>query len=863
MRHKMSLKTTASACLSLLALGTAASARAQGDQSVYADALTANWQNWSWCATDFNSHDYIHAGAASVKVTYTGGWQALYLHCNTTDTTGYASLTFWINGGATNGRTLGIAGIVNGTAGANVPLNQFIAGGSVAANTWRQVTVPLSAIGLSKNSAMTGFWIAETGGNAQPAFYIDDVTLAGVNQTTSTTIKVDASANRHTINPLIYGTQGASAQMLSDLNFPLSRYGGNTATTYNWLQNASNHASDWYFESIPEASANAGDMVDNFISSALSARAQAMVTIPTLGWVAKLGANRSKLSSFSAKKYGSQQSYDGWMTDAGNGVKSNGQNVSGNDTNDANVAADSTFQQNWIKYLTGKFGMANKGGVAYYLLDNEPGIWHSTHRDIHPVGATMDEIKNKTVDYAAKIKAVDPNAQVVGPEEWGWSGYFYSGYDQQYGAAHGWNNLPDRAAHGNMDMMPWLLSSLKAYDTANKTKSLDVFSLHYYPQGGEFSSDTSTATQLLRNRSTRSLWDPNYTDASWINSQVQLIPRMKNWVSGNYAGLKTAITEYNWGADAHINGATTQADILGIFGREGLDIGTRWGAPDPATPTYKAMKMFRNVDGNNSGFGDVSVSDVAPDPDNVSSFASVRGSDGALTILLINKALSGTAQTTVSLANFTPAATAKAWQLTSANAINALADIAVSKPANATPYLTLNLPAQSVTFVAVPTTTVTATPSTPVYRLNVGAGASGTFAGDQFYATPGLTYTMPNSVSTTGVANPAPMACYQSSRFNQTGPLAYAIPNLTPGGSYLIRLHFAEPWWTAAGQRVMSITINGSVAQGSFDLVAEAGGRFKAVVKEFTAKADSSGKIAVSLGRVQGDPTLNAIEILR
>ena len=179
---------------------------------------------------------------------------------------------------------------------------------------------------------------------------------------------------------------------------------------------------------------------------------------------------------------------------------------------------------------------------------------------------------------------------------------------------------------------------------------------------------------------------------------------MKGWVNSYYPGLKTALTEYNWGAEGHINGATTQADILGIFGREGLDMAARWTTPDPTTPTYKAMKMFRNVDGIGDGFGDVSVSDVAPDPDNVSSFAAVRSSDGALTVMLINKALSGTAQTTVSLANFTPTAAAQAWQLTSVNAIVPLNDISVSKPSNASPYLTLNLPAQSITFVSVPTT---------------------------------------------------------------------------------------------------------------------------------------------------------------
>src|SRR4029453_13128640 len=120
-------------------------------------------------------------------------------------------------------------------------------------------------------------------------------------------------------------------------------------------------------------------------------------------------------------------------------------------------------------------------------------------------------------------------------------------------------------------------------------------------------------------------------NATWINDKVQLIPPIRNWVATYYPGLKTAITEYNWGAESHINGATTQADIYGIFGREGLDIATRWTTPDASTPTYKAMKMYRNYDGNRSTFGDTSVAASAPNPDNLSTFAAQRSSDGALT----------------------------------------------------------------------------------------------------------------------------------------------------------------------------------------------------------------------------------------
>src|SRR5258708_38156801 len=120
--------------------------------------------------------------------------------------------------------------------------------------------------------------------------------------------------------------------------------------------------------------------------------------------------------------------------------------------------------------------------------------------------------------------------------------------------------------------------------------------------------------QLRRNRSTRSLWDLNYVDESWINTQVRLIPRMKSWVAQYYPNTKIGVTEYNWGAEGNINGATSQADIYGIFGREGLDLATRWTTPATGSPVYNAMKMYRNYDGNKSGFGDTSVSATVPNP---------------------------------------------------------------------------------------------------------------------------------------------------------------------------------------------------------------------------------------------------------
>jgi hypothetical protein len=771
------------------------------------------------------------------------------------------------------------------------------------------------------------------------------------------TIAVDAAAGRHPIDPNIYGTAWGDTASLSDLNFVVNRAGGNTTTTYNWQQNASNHASDYYFESIGDSGgATPGALVDDFIASSRSGGAQASITIPTLGWVAKLGPNRDKLASFSVAKYGAQQSTDYWFPDAGNGVLPNGQPVTGNDPNDANVPADVAFERGWVQHLIAQWGTASNGGQRFYTLDNEPSIWHATHRDVHPTGATMEEVRDKFLAMAGMIKSLDPGAQIVGPEEWGWSGYLFSGYDQQYGSQHGWTYLPDRAAHNNMDYLPWLLDQIHQHDVAAGQRLLDYFTVHYYPQGGEFSDDVSTTMQLLRNRSTRSLWDPNYTDQSWINDKVHLISRLKDWVNQYYPGTKAGITEYNWGAEGHMNGATTQADILGIFGREGLDLANRWTTPAAGSPAYLAMKMYRNYDGSHSTFGETSVSASVVDPDQVDAFASVRASDGALTVMVINKNLydpahpTATTPITINVGNFLSDGVAHPWQLAAINpadqthaAITHLADVTGAgnsftfsapqqsitlfvlrpgqvsvpgAPANvtaagnegqvalrwdpsagatsykiyrgtasggegATPYRTgvtgtsfvdtavsglttyfYQLTAVNSAGESARSTEVSARQQAvlPGLAIDSGGGASGSFLSDRYFAG-GSTSSTTHAIDTSGVANAAPAAVYQTWRFGSS--FIYTVPGLIAGGAYTVRLHFAEDTATRVGQRTFNAGINGVQVLTRFDVYAAAGGDYKAVVREFAATASSAGKLVIGFAATAGPARVNGIEILR
>jgi hypothetical protein len=506
-------------------------------------------------------------------------------------------------------------------------------------------------------------------------------------------VAIDVNAARHAINPMIYGVSFGTPADLKILNAPLNRSGGNNMTTYNWRQNVNNLDSDYFFESYPLPGTAQGQAADSFVSQSKGQGAQPMLTVPMIGWVAKLGLGRAILPSFSVAKYGPQCSVDPYDSDAGDGVMTDcSTDITGNDPHDAYIA-DSAASA-WIRHLIAKWGKSSAGGVSYYLMDNEPSIWYSTHRDIHPAGPHGAEIRDDVIATSKFIKALDPGAKIAAPEEWGWYGYQYDGYDQQYTAArNNYSYYPDRSGvQGGLPYIPWLLRQWKA-----SGHPIDVLSVHFYPQGNEYSDDNSLATQQLRNRSTRQLWDPKYVSESYIHAPVDLIPVLKGWVSKYYyAGTPVAVTEYNWGDESKINGATTQADIFGIFGREGLDMATRWTVPAANTPTFKAMRMYRDYDGHDSAFGDVGVKTTVPNPDQLSAFAAQRTAGGALTVMVINK-IAGATPVTLGLGHFTASGTAAAYQLTAANAIKHLVSVKWSGG-----KLSATVPAQSVTLFVLP-----------------------------------------------------------------------------------------------------------------------------------------------------------------
>lgn len=566
---------------------------------------------------------------------------------------------------------------------------------------------------------------------AQPLMASDPRVVAPrvvANANPAITINVDAAADQHPIDPRIYGASWATAAQIQSLGLTLNRWGGNAMSRYNWAFSTANRCKDYFFYNIPDPVSSGdgsnGKSADDFITLTFGAGAQPVMTIPMLSLLPK---DRSKRCSFPQTLHPNQEAFSNpaWepficgngRTQDGNGVEGDGPRILGAaDPNNISTSYPLSHQADWVQHMIDTFGSATAGGVRYFSLDNEPGLWSFDHWDVHPTGTSYNEVWGKMSELGALIRQKEPAAVITAGEEWGWSGYFMSGLDVENG------NNADRNAHGGVPYYDWLLDQAQAYELNTGVRIIDVWTAHYYPQSGEFwSSDTSAAMQNLRNRSTRSLWDPNYVDESWIGgteiggAKVRLIPRLEEWVANHYPGTQIGITEYNWGLENHVNGGTAQADILGIFGREGLDMAVRWGTPALDSFAARAFQMYRNYDGAGSKFGDTSVRATAPNVDEVSAFASVRSTDGALTVMLVAKTLTGDTPATVSLANFPSGPPIQRWQFDSTKTITRRSDLTPSSSAVA-----LTLPPQSVTLLVIPPAAV---PQAPVLTATA-TGAS-------------------------------------------------------------------------------------------------------------------------------------------
>jgi len=514
-------------------------------------------------------------------------------------------------------------------------------------------------------------------------------------------LSVDVTANRHPISPDIYGMNSYSVSAAdeafhAEVRVPVTRMGGDAASRYNWKVDGSNAGFDWYFMAGPGvANPVANATADAVVALAAASFGRTLLTIPLIPYINSVATNYD--CSYPNPPFSDQQSFNPYVqpngNSCGNGVQTDGGTpilLTQAQVDRVNMPNSTAWATEWVQYLVGRYGSAADGGVLFYNLDNEPSGWSNTHRDIVPVNppyAGDGGLTQLGIQYAAAIKAADPTALTLGPVDFGYPVYSYaSGY----------------------------LDAMAAAQTSGGQRLLDYLDEHYYPSSnlGNMANTTDPGTaamQAQRLESTRSLWDPTYSDPSWIGQYyppIQLIPYFKQLIAAHYPGTKLAISEYNWGGTQSMNGALAEADVLGIFGREGLDLATMWGPPASTDAVAYAFRIYRNYDGQGSSYGDTWVSSTSGDAsnsgqDSLAIYGAQRTSDDALTLVVLNKT-AGDLTSTVTLTGFTSNGTAQVWSYSPANltAVVHGADVPVSGSTLSTAF-----PANSITLLVLASAT--------------------------------------------------------------------------------------------------------------------------------------------------------------
>jgi hypothetical protein len=438
------------------------------------------------------------------------------------------------------------------------------------------------------------------------------------------TFDVHSDQGVHAISPYIYGVNDGS--QLAASHATIVRTGGNRLTAFNWENNASNAGSDYMFENDDFLCGNSqcqpnndapGAYLKAVVDQASAAGAATLVTVPIVDYVAA-----DKNPGGDVRNSGA----DYLTTRFKQNVAAKGAAFAyPPDTTDAFV-----YQDEMAHWLTQTEGSA----TLRWQLDNEPDLWSATHAEVHPNAVTYAELAQRDVQYATALKAATPNVEVWGPVNYGWGGYTSL------------QNAPDSQADG--DFLTWWLAQMNAAEQAAGKRLIDGLDLHWYPEAtgdGNRITDggTSPGEVAAREQAPRSLWDPTYTENSWITQYstmgpIELLPLVMGKIAANYPGTKLSFSEWNYGAGGDISGAIATADVLGIFGAYGVDMAMLWPGSDESF-TYASFAAYRDYDGQGGAFGDTSVAATTSDVPDSSVYASLSSMDTSrLVIVAINKA---------------------------------------------------------------------------------------------------------------------------------------------------------------------------------------------------------------------------------
>ncbi len=546
------------------------------------------------------------------------------------------------------------------------------------------------------------------------------------------TVQIDAYQGHRPISPYIYGknnnisddagspTTSAEWKLMREAGLRFTREnGGNNASKYNWRLKLSCHP-DWYNNIY----AHNWDYAARKLQDSLPG-VQGMWAFQLIG---KAASNTS--NNFNDWAYNGSAWWSGTCQNlAGGGVVNGAGGCAATTNGNTNLYLENWTADSTVALLDHWFGAGGLGysqnNIKYWSMDNEPDLWNSTHDDVMPAQPNAEAFMQLYFTAAKKARAKFPNIKLCGPvpaSEWQW---------------YSWDNNKITVGPNSYVWLEFFIKRCAEEQVASGVRLLDVIDIHSYPgesnnadivQGHRVYFDTTYVYPGANGVKTTS-------PSGWDNSITQeyVFGRVNKWLTqymGPNHGVTCAVSEFGLTNNSASVTANSYASILGTFADNGVEFFTPWYWYPGMWETLHLFSRYTKT---------TRVKSVSSNETDVSAYSSINTAGDSMTVVLVNRALTATHNTTVNLANFTVAnGTYSSKQLNGlpstetfvSHTNNALQTGSATVASNA---FTVSLPALSTTAILLKGTAITGIAETDDNKLTALLYPNPAGAGQDIY----------------------------------------------------------------------------------------------------------------------------------
>ena len=718
-------------------LCSAVTALGQAPLPVYGDYLLNGYQDWGWAPHNYANSSPVHSGTSSVSVSMASGWQGLQMYHPDMNSGLYQSISLWLNGGSSGGQKLQVYGMLHVADNYSAGQGQYFLIDPLPTNSWRQVIVLLSVLGVAGRTNFTGFAIQDRSGTAPATFYVDDIQLVAAPAPAAIHLNVNATQAVRSVDGRWYGVNTAiwdgnldtpqTIALLRESGMRVLRcMGGSASDEYHWVLNKS-LAYNWSwassFASLLHVATNIGAQVITTVNYGTGSTNEAAA------WVAYANGSTTNMMSLGVDKYGTNWQTVGYW---------------------ASLRAAAPLSRDDGKNFL-RISRTAPLGFKYWEIGNECyGTWET---DSNSVPHDPYTYASRARDYLNLMKAVDSTIKtgvVVTPGEGTYSN----------NANH--HVINPRTGTTNYGWTPIMLATMK-----NLGATPDFAAHHYYAEWTDANNPrgSDSDTYLLQ------------CSTHWVPDATDLRQQLTDYLGSSGSGVELLCTENNSDSGAQGKQSTSlvngvyYADSLGQLMqtefnsliwwdlRNGTDTSGCFDSTLYGWRTYGDLGIINGLTNRHPAFyasklmqyfapPGVIVVGATSDYLLLSTYA-VRQSSGALSLLVLNKDTTTNLTAQVSLSGFQPAPGAKVLsygipqdEAARTNAPLAAQDIATNSFAGASSSFSYSFPPLSLTVL----TLAPGAPSLVVLPPAPQPGGQFVF---QIQGQPGTRYYVQNSTNLT------------------------------------------------------------------------------------------------------------------